>query len=140
MKPRDVGVHEAVQVHSAAMNAWRRIVSAGIVGAVLWTVLSPLLGALHEAAAGEAVPLCHQAGMQVEVGSMPTPPMPGETPKREGHCPLCIMVFFGAFGAKPLVPPFLAVAVLAQPATPALPQPRPVAALPFLSRAPPVLE
>lgn len=90
----------------------RRVACIAIAFAILWTAMWPLLGAVREVATGDVQPLCHQAGMQVEAGSAPRPE-PGEPPKREQHCPLCIMVFFGAHGAAPSVPPLVFGRVLA---------------------------
>ena len=121
------------------MHRHRRLVPFALIVAILATAMAPLLGALREASGGEPIPLCHQAGMQVDAASAPLSADPGEVPTRKTHCPLCVMVFFGAFGAAPLVPSFYAVAVL--PATmapvPFVPRARP--ASPFQSRAPPVV-
>lgn len=88
--------------------------------AVLWTALAPFTTALRES--GAEMPLCHQAGMQVDAASSPLPSPPGEAPARKTHCPLCIMVFFAAFGPQAVVPPFqvtLAAAMAPQRDTPA---------------------
>ena len=74
--------------------------------AILWTALAPLTGAVHDAWSGEVEPLCHQAGMAVEAGSMPMSQPADQGPARQVHCPLCIMVVYGAFGAEPVIAPF----------------------------------
>ena len=99
----------------------RASVTVAVVLAVLWTALAPFTTALRES--GGEMPLCHQAGMQVDAASGPLPQQPGETPARKTHCPLCIMVFFASFGAKPVVPPFqvtLAAPMAPQRSTPAV--------------------
>ena len=120
------------------MHRLRRLVPSALIVAVLATALAPLLGAVREASGGEPIPLCHQAGMQVDAASAPLPANPGEAPSRKTHCPLCVMVFFAAFGAAPLVPPFYAVAVIPASITPGPLAPRASPASPFRSRAPPV--
>ena len=73
----------------------RRLAAALATLAVAWTALWPLIGAAHMLAFADAVPLCHQAGMQVaadepadEPGAAPAAPQPAKQ-----HCPLCIMAF-----------------------------------------------
>ena len=92
------------------MAAFRRRIAALCAVAVLATALWPLLGALRES--GEAMPLCHQAGLQVDAASAPLPAEPGDkTPSRQSHCPLCVMVFIAAFGPVPAAPSFVALQV-----------------------------
>jgi hypothetical protein len=71
---------------------------------VAWTALSPLTAALRESPG--AMPLCHQAGMQVDAASSPLPAAPGQPPERKTHCPLCVMVFFAAFAPEVAVPSY----------------------------------
>jgi hypothetical protein len=94
------------------MNRSRRLVSLLVAFAVLATALWPLLGALHASASGEAMPLCHQAGMQVDASSAPLPAAPGDKfPASRSHCPLCVMVFIAAFGPVPAAPVYHALRV-----------------------------
>jgi hypothetical protein len=97
-----------------------RFIPVLIAFSVLWTALAPLTTALRESGGG--MPLCHQAGMQVDAASSPLPQQPGEAPARKTHCPLCIMVFFAAFGPNAVVAPFqvtLAAPIAPQRSTPA---------------------
>ena len=57
---------------------------------------------MEAAVASEAVPLCHQAGMDVSPDQAPL--QPGQRGKT--HCPLCIMGFYVAFAAAPPAPTF----------------------------------
>ena len=88
------------------MKRASRLSTVFVALAILWTALAPLTSALHDAWSGEVEPLCHQAGMQVEAGSMPVSEPAQHGPARQIHCPLCIMVVYGAFGAEPVVAPF----------------------------------
>ena len=85
------------------MKLRRASIAAFAALAVAWTALAPFTTALRESS-GE-MPLCHQAGMQVDAASSPLPAMPGEAPARKTHCPLCVMVFFAAFAPDAVVPP-----------------------------------
>jgi hypothetical protein len=69
--------------------------------AVAWTSLWPLVSSLEAKIAGEDMPLCHQAGMQVDPSEMPRAPSQKDAPPEKGktHCPLCIMAFYAAFDA-----------------------------------------
>ena len=99
------------------MKMPRRLVAATAALAVAWTALWPLVTSAERVVAGEAMPLCHQAGMQVEPGSVPMDPAPGSG-ERKQHCPLCVMAFLAAF-SPPVVPasppPALAGATVAMP-------------------------
>ncbi|HUP31284.1 MAG TPA: DUF2946 family protein [Usitatibacter sp.] len=86
------------------MNARRSLVASFAALAVAWTALAPFTTALRESS-GE-MPLCHQAGMQVDAASSPLPAAPGQAPERKTHCPLCVMVFFAAFAPEAVVPSF----------------------------------
>jgi hypothetical protein len=87
------------------MTSRRRFVSLLALLAVAWTALWPLVTSLEAKIAGEEMPLCHQAGMQVAPGEMPQQP---EAPGQKGkvHCPLCVMAFYGAFDAPVAEPEF----------------------------------
>lgn len=124
--------------YTRAMTVSRRPIALALVLAVFVTALAPLLGALRMAGAGEAEPLCHQAGLQVDATSAPLPAQPGEAPARKTHCPLCIMVFFASF-AKPVefVPPLLHVGVAALTFPDDAVRHR-IATASFLSRGPPI--
>ena len=119
------------------MAALRRRIAALAAFAVLATALWPLATSLGYAANDEAMPLCHMAGMQVAADSMPMPEPGDHAPSPRQHCPLCVMVFFGAFAPELAAPPYIAtvVARIEQP----VPEPlarRFVVVLPG-SRAPP---
>lgn len=77
----------------------RRLPALLAIFAVAWASLWPLVTSLEAKLAGDDMPLCHQAGMQVA---------PGEMPSQEGkiHCPLCIMAFYVAFDAPIAEPQF----------------------------------
>lgn len=85
------------------MKFRRRIVCLFTALAVAWTALWPLVSAARVMAGGEAVPLCHQAGMMVQPGEMPM--QPGAPGKAKQHCPLCVMAFLAAFEPPVVVPP-----------------------------------
>ena len=89
------------------MAAFRRRIAALAAFAVLATALWPLATSLGYAANGESMPLCHMAGMQVAPDSMPMP-QPGHHDAPRQHCPLCVMVFFGAFAPELAAPPYVA--------------------------------
>jgi hypothetical protein len=84
-----------------------RIVALVTTLAVAWTALWPLVSSAWLLANDEAMPLCHQAGMQV-TADMPSPPSepgsPGSPARSKQHCPLCIMAFLAAF-EPPVVAP-----------------------------------
>jgi hypothetical protein len=91
------------------MRIRRRIAALLALFGVAWATLWPLVSAAHAQAAGEAMPLCHQAGMMVMADDTPqAPEAPGApAPKHGGtHCPLCIMAFYVAFQAPIEAPPF----------------------------------
>ena len=89
------------------MRHFRRRIAAIAAFAVLATALWPLATSLGYAANGEAMPLCHMAGMQVAADSMPAP-QPGDREAPRQHCPLCVMVFFGTFAPQLAAPPYTA--------------------------------
>ena len=118
----------------------RRAVSLLAAFAVLATAMWPLLGALHESASGEVMPLCHMAGMQVDVGSAPPPAQPGEkSPGSQSHCPLCVMVFIAAFGPVPAAPVYHALRVGDAPVVEPAPLQRRFSVFLPQGRAPPPL-
>ena len=120
------------------MRMPRRLVAITTALAVAWTALWPLVSSAKLIASGEAMPLCHQAGMQVDPSV--SPEEQGSHPKQpKQHCPLCVMAFF-AGKSMPVValpPPQLAGIAASQPHCAALPSGIEVA-LPQ-SRAPPAL-
>lgn len=83
-----------------------RIVALATVIAVAWTALWPLVSSAWLVASNEAMPLCHQAGMQVTPDMAPpeVPETPGHPAGAKQHCPLCIMAFLAAF-EPPVVAP-----------------------------------
>lgn len=105
------------------MRMPRRLVAVTTALAVAWTALWPLVSSAKLIASGEAMPLCHQAGMQVDP-SAPTDESgspPAKFPKQ--HCPLCVMAFF-AGTSMPVVappPPQVAGVAAAEPHCAALP-------------------
>jgi hypothetical protein len=106
--------------------------------AVLATALWPLVSSWAADLRHQAVPLCHQAGMQVAADSMPMPASPDDKSAPQSHCPLCVLVFFAAFAPTVAPPPYVAIvlAVVQEP-VPAFSSPRPTVILPG-SRAPPI--
>ena len=118
------------------MASFRRRIALFAAFAVLATALWPLATSLGYAARDEAMPLCHMAGLQVAADSMPTPE-PGAPQAPRQHCPLCVMVFFGAFAPELAPPPFVAAVIArVENVRAAAPPRRFVVALPG-SRAPP---
>lgn len=119
------------------MKRMRRGVALAATFAVLATALWPLVSSWAAQMRHEAVPLCHQAGMQVAADSMPTPASPEDESVPRSHCPLCVLVFFAAFAPTVAPPPHVAtvLAIVQQPA-PALAAHRSTVILPG-SRAPP---
>jgi hypothetical protein len=108
--------------------------------AVLATALWPLATSLGFAASGEAVPLCHQAGMQVAADSMPMPGMPGEPlAPAKSHCPLCVLVFFAAFAPELAAPPYVALVLRHVEPVVSVPSVRRFVVVLPGSRAPPAL-
>ena len=87
------------------MHSRRSLVSFLAIIAVAWTALWPLVTSLEAKITGEAMPLCHQAGMQVN---------PNEMPAQNGkiHCPLCVMAFYAAFDAPITEPEFHVVGLV----------------------------
>jgi hypothetical protein len=81
----------------------RRLVALTAAFAVAWTALWPLVSSARVMAEGEAMPLCHQAGMMVDPSVSPQEQgqHPGETKQ---HCPLCIMAFYTGTSMPVLVP------------------------------------
>src|SRR5512141_363380 len=86
------------------MTMKRRIVAFCAVLAVAWTALWPLVSAAHALAFAESMPLCHQAGMQVEADQAPDDAT-GPTQSSKQHCPLCIMAFFAMTSPPVIVAP-----------------------------------
>jgi len=87
------------------MRLPRRLVASIATFAVAWTALWPLLSSARLIAAGEAMPLCHQAGMQVDPSVSPEGGGTGGPPKEsKQHCPLCIMAFFAGTSVPDLAP------------------------------------
>lgn len=85
------------------MTMNRRIVALCALLAVAWTALWPLVASAHALASAEAMPLCHQAGMQVGADEAPAGGMPAVPESPRQHCPLCIMAFFAMPSAPALV-------------------------------------
>jgi hypothetical protein len=87
------------------MKTRRSLSSLIALVAVAWTTLWPLVSSLEARITGEAMPLCHQAGMMVAPNEAPQGP---EGPRRDGktHCPLCIMAFYASFAAPVAEPVF----------------------------------
>jgi hypothetical protein len=82
-----------------------RIVAALTALAIAWTALWPLVSSAWMVANDEAMPLCHQAGMQVTPDMAPADAdSPGPTKRSKQHCPLCVMAFLAAF-SPPVVAP-----------------------------------
>jgi hypothetical protein len=82
----------------------RRLAAIATLLSVAWTALWPLVASAHALAASDAVPLCHQAGMQVGADE-PSTDGPSQAPlPRKQHCPLCIMVFLAMASAPAIVP------------------------------------
>ena len=119
------------------MRRFRRTLAAVAAIAVLLTALWPLATSLGYAASDEAVPLCHQAGLQVAADSMPMPDEPGAPAPRKSHCPLCVLVFFAAFAPEVAAPPYVALAIREAPAPLPAPFHRRLAVVIPGSRAPP---
>ena len=74
-------------------SSTRRATALATLLCVVWTALWPVVASAHALAQGDAMPLCHQAGMQVGADESPSDgttqaPQPGKQ-----HCPLCIMAF-----------------------------------------------
>src|SRR3954463_423222 len=71
----------------------RRATALATLLCVVWAALWPVVASAHALAFADAMPLCHQAGMQVGVDE-PTTDRTTQTPKPgKQHCPLCIMAF-----------------------------------------------
>ena len=86
------------------MSTRRPILSAFVALAVAWAALWPLVSGVRAASMDSPVPLCHQAGSQVDMGEAPVQSdAPAGEPKF--HCPLCVIAFYGAFGPALTVPP-----------------------------------
>jgi MFS family permease len=98
--------------YTPPMTRMRRGIALLATFAVLGTALWPLVSSWAAEASGEAVPLCHQAGMQVDAASAPLPAESGDrSPAGKTHCPLCVMVFFAAFGPALAAPTFVSLAL-----------------------------
>jgi hypothetical protein len=82
----------------------RRIVALCALLAVAWTALWPLVAAAHALAFEDAMPLCHQAGLQVSADEMAADDSPGVPAAPKQHCPLCIMAFLAMPAAAAIVP------------------------------------
>ena len=93
------------------MTRIRRAVALVATFAVLGTALWPLVASWMADLRHEAVPLCHQAGLQVAADSMPMQDSPGGDKAPQSHCPLCVLVFFAAFAPALAPPPYVAVAM-----------------------------
>jgi len=85
------------------MRTPRRLVAATTALAVAWTALWPLVSSAQHVAAGEAMPLCHQAGMQVDPDVAPADPAPAKGEAKQ-HCPLCVMAFYTGTSAPVVAP------------------------------------
>jgi len=85
------------------MGSYRRLIAAATALSIAWTALWPLVSAAHSMAADEAVPLCHQAGMQVAPDMAPMQ-APGAPKQSKQHCPLCVMAFLAAFSPPVAAP------------------------------------
>jgi hypothetical protein len=120
------------------MKRIRRPIALLAAFAVLATALWPLVSSWAADLRHEAVPLCHQAGMQVAADSMPMPASPEDKSAPQSHCPLCVLVFFAAFSPSLAPPPYVAIVLpgVQQP-PPVVARPRPTVILPG-SRAPPI--
>jgi hypothetical protein len=81
----------------------RRIVAWWALAAVMWVALWPLITTAHAVASSEAMPLCHQAGMQVGVDEPVMDPAAPAAPQGKQHCPLCIMAFLAVGSATAVV-------------------------------------
>ena len=81
----------------------RRLVAFTAALAVAWTALWPLMSSAKLIASGEAMPLCHQAGMMVDPSVSPEEQGPHPKDAKQ-HCPLCIMAFYTGT-SMPLLPP-----------------------------------
>ena len=86
------------------MRMPRRLVAVTTALAVAWTALWPLVSSAKLVASGEAMPLCHQAGMQVDPSQSPEdagshPNLPKQ------HCPLCVMAFLAGTSMPVVAPP-----------------------------------
>lgn len=104
------------------MGSRRRLISLFTALSIAWTALWPLVSSAYLIASDEAVPLCHQAGMQVSPEMAPMEPMepqgapaPGHHKQAQQHCPLCVMAFLAAFSPPVSAPasPHLADGALA---------------------------
>jgi hypothetical protein len=68
--------------------------------AVAWVALWPLVTTAHALTGAEPMPLCHQAGMQVDIGEpVEDDPTLTRHPIRQ-HCPLCILVILAVGTAQ----------------------------------------
>jgi hypothetical protein len=119
------------------MGSRRRFVSLLATLAVAWTALWPLVSSVEAKIAGEEMPLCHQAGMQVAPDAMPQR-QDGVPEKGKTHCPLCIMAFYASFEAPIVEPQFHVIGRAVTTDTYSAPLTHRVAAHLPESRAPPV--
>ncbi len=87
---------ESFIIHGVELR--RRIVTWIALVAVGWVTLWPAVAEMHASMAGEAVPLCHQAGSMVmpDMPDMKGMPAAPQDDRGRTHCPLCIMAFFAA--------------------------------------------
>jgi hypothetical protein len=82
----------------------RRAFAAIVLACLAWTALWPLVSSAHALVTSEAMPLCHQAGMQVGLDEpVMDPASPSPQPGKQ-HCPLCIMGFLAVATTVPVVP------------------------------------
>jgi hypothetical protein len=83
----------------------RRATALATLLCVVWTALWPVVASAHALASADAMPLCHQAGMQVGADE-PSTDGPSKVPQPgKQHCPLCIMVFLAMPSAPTIAAP-----------------------------------
>jgi len=86
-------------------SSTRRATALATLLCVLWTALWPVVASAHALAQGDAMPLCHQAGMQVGADE-PSSDGPTQAPQPgKQHCPLCIMAFLAMPSAPSVAAP-----------------------------------
>jgi DUF2946 family protein len=119
------------------MSTRRPLLSAFVALAVAWAALWPLVAGVRAASMESPVPLCHQAGSQVDMNEAPMQPgAPEGEPKF--HCPLCVIAFYGAFGSALKVPPLTMATACVTLDTYCSPNPAGLEVRLPQSRAPPV--
>ena len=121
------------------MQSRRRRIGLVAILAVLWATLWPLVASTRALVAGDEMPLCHQAGMQVAMDSMTRAPHAPEAPNPETttHCPLCIMAFYASFAGPLAQPQFIRMGAAVALETYCAPATHRLAAYLPESRAPP---